>query len=286
MLIIAVDRPQPIFFNPPMRSVLSILLLLSGSTVFADDASDWAKRGQNPMAEIMQYPVENRFNTGYGHKDGTEYVLTFKPSMISDLSPEWMVVNRLDIPFIYRPAAESGQPDDHGLGDVTYESFYGPRGLRTFYWGIGPCLQLPSATDTGLSSQKWSAGIGATGTFAKGPLVGGILANHLWSFTGEKNEPDVNRSLIEYFAYFNFGNGWSIGTSAENSANWEAENNDIWSVPVGGGIGKVVSAKRWPLNLKLEAYRYIEAPSSGPEWSVIFEMQFLFSEQMLFKPKR
>ncbi|MEA2068952.1 MAG: neuromedin U [Verrucomicrobiota bacterium] len=249
----------------------------------AKEPGNWAQLAQNPMADVMKLPVVNQFNQGVGHKEGTEYILSFKPSMVSDLSNDWNLVNRFDVPFIYQPGLAPGNSDAHGLGDIRYESFYGPSGERTFYWGIGPLLEIPSATDNTFSTKKWSTGLGGTGTVAKGPFVIGARANHLWSFAGDGNEPDVNRSTIEYFAYCNLGRGWSLGTSPINIANWEAPQDETWTIPIGGGIGKVLMNGRQPINLKLEAYHYAEQPATGAEWQLLFEIQFLFNEEILFK---
>lgn len=265
--------------------ILPILgsLLLLAATGQANEASDWATQAQNPMADVMKLPIANQFEQGVGHKDGTEYTLALKPSMPSDVSENWILINRLNIPFIYQPGLVSGQQDAHGLGDIQYESFFGPAGERTLYWGIGPLVEIPSASNNALGSRKWSAGLGGLGTLVKGPFVAGLRANHLRSFAGGGNYPDVDLTTLQYFAYWNIGHGWSLGTSPINTANWEASSDEIWTVPVGGGIGKMVMNGRMPINLKLEAYHYVEQPVTGAEWSLLFEVQFLLPENILFK---
>ncbi len=267
-----------------MKILTSFFFMLIASTsVIAQDPSDWAKQAQNPMADLMSLPIENHFNAGVGHKDGLEYVLNLKPSMPSRLSEGWIMINRLDIPLIYQPGLVSGERDSHGLGDITYESFYGPSGKRNVYWGIGPLVQIPSSTDNSLGSQKWSAGLGGVGLVERDSWLVGLRANHLCSFAGGGNHPDVDLSTFEYFAYYNFGQGWSIGTSPINTANWGAAQNETWTVPIGGGIGKVVMSGRMPINFKLEAYHYVEAPANTADWSLLFEIQFLLPEEALFK---
>lgn len=260
---------------------LSIAILLAASLAAADEQTHWAQEAQNPMAEVMKLPVENRFDAGYGHKDALNYRLSFQPSMVSEISKDWNMVNRLDVPFMYQPGRTPGEKDSWGLGDTTYESFYGPSNGRNFFWGIGPTLQVPTATDNQLGTKKWSAGVAGVLSVINGPFVLGTRLNHLWSFAGKDDREDVNRTDIEYFIYANLGNGWWIGTSPVNTANWEAPSSETWTIPIGGGAGKLIG-KRRPVNLKLEAYAYAAAPDNYADWSCMVCFEFLIPANSLF----
>lgn len=256
--------------------------ILIASSAIADESTYWAKTAQNPMADIMKLPIENRFDTGFGDKEALNYRLSFQPSMVSEISSHWNIVNRFDIPFMYQPGRTSGEKDSWGLGDITYESFYGPSNARNFFWGLGPAVQIPTATDPQLGTRKWSAGMAGTASIVKGPVVAGARINQLWSFAGKSDRPDVNRMAFEYFLYANLGSGWWIGTSPANIANWDADSDQIWTIPIGGGIGKLIST-RTPLNIKLEAYRYAEAPAVYGDWSIMFALEYLIPVNSLFK---
>lgn len=269
---------------PLFRAYQLSLILFSGlaGSSATGEQTDRAKMAQNPMADVIKMEFNNSFNQGYGHKDQTEYALTYKPSMVSALSEQWNIVNLIDVSFLYQPGRVPGEKDSFGIGDTTYESFIGPSGEHTFYWGIGPSLQIPTATDNQLGTRKWSAGLGGTGTIVKGPIVAGVRANHLWSFAGDDDRADVNLSTIEYFLYANLGDGWWIGTSPVNTANWEADQNEIWTIPVGGGFGKMFMSGDQPINLKLEAYSFLEAPAYEADWSIMLGIQLLLPEEVLF----
>ncbi|VGO17874.1 hypothetical protein PDESU_06476 [Pontiella desulfatans] len=263
--------------------LLGLSALVLPGTPWAAGPSDWARVAQNPMADAMKLPIESQFEPGYGNKEQLKYSLLYHPSMVSQVNEDWIVANRLNLPFIYQPGREAGEKDSFGLGDTTYESFMGPVGERSLYWGVGPAFQLPTATDPQLGTRKWSAGLAATATLVKGPIVAGIRANHLWSFAGKDDRPDVNLSTIEYFLYANLGKGWWVGTSPVNTANWEAASGETWTIPLGGGIGKVVIPNRIPVNLKLEAYSYTEAPAGSADWSLMLTCEFLYTAESFFK---
>lgn len=263
-------------------NTLGITILLAASLATADEPTYWAQEAQNPMAEVMKLPIENRFDAGYGYKDALNYRLSFQPSMVSEMSKDWNMVNRLDVPFMYQPGRTPGEKDSWGLGDITYESYYGPSNTRKIFWGFGPAFQIPTATDPQLGTKKWSAGLAGTAAVVQGPVVAGVRVNQLWSFAGDDERPDVNQMAFEYFLYANLGSGWWIGTSPVNFANWEAEPDQTWTIPIGGGFGKIVGS-RVPLNLKLEAYGYADAPDNDADWSLMFGLEYLIPENSLFK---
>jgi hypothetical protein len=260
---------------------ISLAFLFGTGLAMADEQTYWAKIAQNPFADTIKLPIENRLDGNLGYNDVLNNRFAFQPSMISEMSAKWILVNRMDIPFIYQPGRKAGERDSFGIGDITYESLYGPSKKQMFFWGIGPTLQIPSATDNQLGTKKWSTGIACAITLVKGPLVAGVRANQLWSIAGKSDRDDVNQTAIEYFIYANVGHGWWIGTSPVNHANWEATADEAWTIPLGGGIGKVVGHKH-PINVKIEAYSYTKAPNDYADWSIMLGLEFLIPENSLF----
>ena len=60
------------------------------------------------------------------------------------------------------------------------------------------------------------------------------------------------------------------------SANWEADSDNTWTVPFGGGIGKIFRIGKQPLNGQVSAYYNVEKPDSGADWQLRVQLQFLF----------
>jgi len=50
----------------------------------------------------------------------------------------------------------------------------------------------------------------------------------------------------------------------------------MWTVPLGGGFGKMFKIGNQAMNSKLEAYYNVEKPDGAPDWSTSFTIQFLF----------
>ncbi|WP_201835959.1 hypothetical protein [Microvirga zambiensis] len=49
-----------------------------------------------------------------------------------------------------------------------------------------------------------------------------------------------------------------------------------WTVPVGGGFGRVFKIGKQPVNAQLGAYYNAIRPSDGPDWQLRAQVQLLF----------
>ena len=189
------------------------------------------------------------------------------------------------MPLIYLSDVTSGLPElpegvsggsTFGLGDINYTGFLSPVNSGNVTFGIGPSISIPSATDKKLGSQKWSAGPSAVVLVQPGPFVIGALARQLWSFAGDSDRQDVNQTLIQPFVNYNMKGGWFLTSAPIITANWEANSDDRWTVPVGGGGGRVFKIGPQPVNMSLQAYDNVETPHFGPDWSIRLTVALLF----------
>jgi Protein of unknown function (DUF1254) len=81
-----------------------------------------------------------------------------------------------------------------------------------------------------------------------GAFVTGGLVRQLWSFAGDDDRADVNQTLIQPFVNYNLEDGWFLVTAPIITANWEADSEDRWVVPIGGGGGRVFRIGQQPVN--------------------------------------
>ena len=82
----------------------------------------------------------------------------------------------------------------------------------------------------------------------------GILGRQLWSFAGDDDRPDVNQFLLEPFVNYNLNQGWFLLTDMVMTANWDAHSGQRWTIPVGGGFGRVFKIGNQAINSRLEYY--------------------------------
>ena len=62
------------------------------------------------------------------------------------------------------------------------------------------------------------------------------------------------------------------------TADWNASSSDRWTVPFGGGIGKIFKIGNQPVNAQVSAYYNVEKPEFGPDWQLRLQLQFLFPQ--------
>ena len=132
-----------------------------------------------------------------------------------------------------------------------------------------------AATDDALGADKWGAGASAVFLTTPGNWVIGSLFSNIWS-VGGSGEQDINLFTWQYFVNYNLPNAWYLTTAPIITANWEADNDNKWTIPIGGGFGKVFKIGKQPINAQVSAYKNVETPDLGAEWQLRLQLQFLF----------
>ena len=83
---------------------------------------------------------------------------------------------------------------------------------------------------------------------------------------------DTNQMNLQPIAVLFFDEGWSIGYTGNILADWNAPSEDVWTVPVGLGLSKVVKFGRLPVKIELGVqYMPLHPRISGQEWNVQVE---------------
>jgi hypothetical protein len=236
----------------------------------SDSTLELAKKTQNPISDLISLPLQNNLNFGYGAKDAphsssTQYVLNIQPVVPIEVAKGWNLVTRPIIPVIRQPDLIDGG-ETWGLADIQLQTLLSPTGAGKLIWGVGPVFQFPSATDgEKLGTEKWSAGPGAVALTMPGKWVIGGLVNNLWSFAGDGEREDVSLMTVQPFVNYNFPKGWYVSTSPVITANWEADGSDnTWTVPVGGGFGRLIRIGKLPVNLQAQAFYNVVKPDDAP----------------------
>lgn len=284
------------------RDIVSILstgalfALISAPTSQASEEEELAKKSQNPVANIISVPFENNLYFDVGPSEKVANALNIKPVIPFALTEKINLINRFVVPLVYLEGQDSisasnpegglgpegifpGTDDEFGLGNITYQTFFSPAEPGPVIWGVGTALILPTNTDPALGGDTWSAGPTALILSINGPWVVGFLGQHVWSFAEHGSEPNVNSTLLQPIFNYNFGKGWYVTSVPVITANWEID--DEWTVPVGGGIGRLMRiGGKLPVDVKLAAYYNVEKPRFGPQWDLQFTVKFLFPKSL------
>lgn len=263
-----------------MRILSTILVLVLSLTLTSiaqeQSEADLAKKTQNPISDLISVPFQNNFDFNMGPHDRTRYTLNIQPVIPFNITENWNLITRTIVPVRYQPDVTENSGGEFGLGDINTSWWLSPSKPGKIVWGIGPILQLRTATDDTLGTGKWAAGPSLVVLTTPGKWVVGFLANNIWSFAGDSDREDVNFFTFQYFVNYNLPNGWYLVSAPINTADWEADSSDRWTVPLGGGAGKVVRLGILPINVQTQAFYNVEHPEFGPEWQLRFQLQFLF----------
>ena len=174
--------------------------------------------------------------------------MNIQPVWPFSLNDKWNLITRTIVPVISQPGVlTDGEGRVFGLGDTTFSAFFSPKDSGKLIWGVGPILLFPTATDATLGSDKWGAGPSLVILTMPGQWVIGSLFSNVWSFAGSGDQ-DVNLFTWQYFVNYNLPGGWYLTSAPIITANWEANNDNRWTVPFGGGVGKIFKIGKQPLN--------------------------------------
>jgi len=254
------------------------LLLLAGPLWAADeDETELAKKTQNPVADLISVPFQNNFNFNTGPEDKTVWVLNVQPVIPLKLTDHWNLISRIIMPIIAQPSLAPGMDQVFGLGDINPTFFFSPIGSEKFIWGVGPTFTFPTGTVSELTSGKFSAGPAAVALTMQGPWVLGALLNNQWSYAGWSHK-DVNAALLQPFLNYNFSHGWYLTSAPIMTADWTQGDGNKWTIPAGGGGGKLwrIGKIGLPVNTQLQAFYNAIRPDQTSEWQLRFQVQFLF----------
>jgi hypothetical protein len=179
---------------------------------------------------------------------------------------------------VYQPLLAPGIGETGGLGDLQLSLFLSPARPGAIIWGIGPIVGIPTGSRRVFGSGKVSLGPSAAALSIKGAWVVGVVANNLFSIAGDHDRADVSQMLVQPFVNYNFAGGWYLTASPIITADWKATSGDRWTVPIGGGAGKIFRIGRQPLNGYLQGFYNVKHPDNGAEWSTRVGLQFLFQK--------
>lgn len=254
--------------------------LFTPAVAVAADAAELAKQLSNPIATLINVPFQMNYDSNFGSDDdGDQLRLNIQPVIPISVNEDWNLISRTIIPVISQDDVVPGRNDKSGLGDITPAFWFSPKAptSRGLIWGVGPQFLLPTATDDLLGAEKWGGGPTVIALRQSGGWTYGALAGHIWSFAGEDNREDVSLTNFQPFVAYSWPSAITLSANLESTYNWEANDNQEWSVPLNLQLGKVMRLGEQLISVKGGVRYWAESPDGGAEdWGVRFEFALLF----------
>jgi hypothetical protein len=281
------------------------LLLLSGLTMVLTEHNAYSEdqvsatdstvyKAQNPLTPMYSLPLNYTYHGGAA--DGGVSIGSLQP-IIPIKFDNWNLINQLSLNFIGTTGnvtgiAELPQPYPGsgvaGLADTNFTSLITPANPGSVSWGVGPTFVFPTDALIPDINDRRSRELGS-GKFSMGPafmLVTqpkpwslGLKAKQVWSVLGSDSRESVSQMVVQPFINYNLADNWYLVSDMDMIANWNYGNDQRWTVPVGGGVGKLFKFGKHGINTKVEGYYNPVRPDNAPEWSANFTLQYLFVDQ-------
>jgi len=252
---------------------IACTLGMAGTSFAQDDTDALAKAAQNPLASMISLPFQNNTNFDYGPENGTQNVLNIQPVWPFELNDDWNFVTRTILPVVSVPGLTPGDSRTTGIGDTTFTGWFSPSAASKWIWGAGPVLVLPTSSDDELGTGEWSAGASVVILTMPGKWVLGSLISNVWDVSGSE---DVNFFTWQPIVNYNLSDGWYLAFVPVITANWEADSDQRWTVPVGGGVGRIFRIGKRPINMSVHAYYNAIKPDIVGDWTLRIQFQLMY----------
>ncbi len=259
-------------------AILTVAGLALASPGHAEmSAEELAKLAQNPIGNLISVPFQNNTNLNYGPEKKTQNILNIQPVIPIEIDEDWNVITRTIIPVVSQPALFSGEDRTNGIGPTQFTAFLSPAVPKGVIWGAGAIAQIPTTSDSALGSYRWGLGPSFVILHLEkdDPWVYGFLVNNVWS-VGSGAGGSYNNFLLQPFVNYNFPGGFYLTSAPIATADWKADSGQQWTVPLGGGIGKIFHLGKLPVNTQVSAYYNVVRPDFGPNWQIRAQMQLMF----------
>jgi hypothetical protein len=259
-------------------SALAALLFTTLPVHAEMSAEELAKLAQNPVGNLISVPFQNNTNLNFGPEKGTQNILNVQPVIPISVNQDWNIITRTILPVISMPALGPGTSSLNGVGDVVMTAFLSPANPGKWIWGVGPVVQIPTNSNSEFGNKNWGLGPSAVVLHLDhgDPWVYGALFNNIWSVRSGGQGGSYNNFLLQPFINYNFPGGFYFTSAPIITADWKATGSQRWTVPIGGGIGKIFHLGKLPVNAQLAAYYNVVKPDNGANWQIRVQAQFMF----------
>jgi hypothetical protein len=235
----------------------------------APSGNELAKEINNPVTSLWQL----RFQFDNERLESGKWVnsLSFQPVLPVSLTKDINLITRPVITLyqsVPHPTATGGTTRTTSFGDMVLAQVLSPAHTEPWIFGAGPTWIFPTAGSDFTGQGKWQVGPAVGGGYITDKFMVAGLVQQWWSFAGDADRRHTSQVNILPLVYSFFGEGWSVGYSGNILADWTAPGRDVWTVPLGLSVGKVIKIGMLPVQVQIGGQYFVVRPDGGPEWNV------------------
>lgn len=258
-----------------------------------------ARQSNNPLGgdfilwlNFVNFDVQQGDITNQSRYKTTHLLQPVIPIRTPQIGENWIFVNRPTVLTIYdQEVPERPNPTDPdtfsfdnraGFGDMEYFALLGTSTPTESGWwadnfGKGDTVMAGGFTTrwptgkSSLSENVYAAGPAATAAYVGQDWTFAFLFQHWWDYADQNDADDFNFSRLQLFYFKSFPGGWQIGGSPKITADWDADSDDRWTVPIGLAGFKTVLIGDTPVKFGLEFRPSLTRPNRfGTDFQVEF----------------
>lgn len=238
---------------------------------------DLAKLSQNPVSGLRELEFDFELFPDVPGADGTLGSYSLQLVWPFNVNDDWRLITYSILPVLHVPAAP---PDESitGLGDTLLNFYFTPKKpTGNFVWGIGPAVLLPTRTESELGTDRYGLGPSGLLFYAKNQWSAGVVLQNVWSLGGSGTNK-LNEFGAQYLFNYNLKHGWFLYSNSTITADWEATSSDRWTVPVGGGAGKIFKLGKQSISASFQVFSNVVRPDDAPRWGWNLQVTLLFPQ--------
>jgi len=233
----------------------------------------------NPVTHFYTMPLRYKasFEDGFYNATASYFQLNNAVTPFR-LDEDWFLIARSSGSYVLQPPKKQGESWGDGFNNFQTTLFLSPARGDRFFWGAGPVISLPTATNTATGQNKWALGPSFAFVWrGSDEWTIGLVTNNVWSGGTPQGNDTTNSFLLNPIASYRFGDGWSLGTSPNITSNWASKSDKRWTVPLGGALGKAFKIGSQPMSIKYESYYNVIRPGDHASiWGAQLTLTLLF----------
>jgi hypothetical protein len=254
---------------------LFLLLITLPLTAIAEtDEQALARPLANPLAKLIQIPMDFSYDTGLGADgEGERTLLNLKPVVPFSFSENWNIISRTVIPIVSLDKVNPNGDSEFGLGDTVQSLFFSPKivGDSGWIWGVGPVFILPTSTNDFTGLGETGAGLTAVALKQQGKSwTYGALVNYI---VDVNSDTEIETSLWQPFVSYRTPSAVTYSLNAEATFDGTT---DEWTVPVKFSVSKLMRFGKLPVSLGAGVRYWLDSPQGGLDgWGFVASMNII-----------